>query len=292
MGSIGETLRAARETKGVSLQQAEEDTKIRKRYLEALEDEDYDIIPGRVYAKGFLRNYADYLGLSPDEMLMEFKLLGSPVKEEFQKSDIDVSISRKRSNSRKDRRGYLVTVIIVLLAIFTLVVYSFVSQKAPQNNITNNEKPSVSDKTYNPDNDAANKPADKAPDLPDNTAGQVYNNPAAPGNNSQVPPQVPSGQNSRPVNLTLKGKSQVCWVKVIVDGSVKFTGDLNPGAVQTYSGNKVEVTLGNAGAVEVIKNGQNLGVLGPLGDVVTKIFVPDTAVGTAPTGGSTVQPAN
>jgi len=284
MGSIGETLRAARETKGVSLQQAEEDTKIRKRYLEALEDEDYDIIPGRVYAKGFLRNYADYLGLNPDEMLMEFKLLGSPVKEDFQKTDIDIALSRKRSNSRKDRRGYLVTVIIVLLAIFTLAVYSFVSKKAAQDNITNNNKPTVSGNTYTPDNNAANKPVDKAPNLPDSTAGQVYNNPATPGNGVQVPAGGPSGENTSPVNMVLNGKTQVCWVQVKVDGVVKFTGNLNPGATQTYSGNKVEITLGNAGAVEVIKNGQNLGALGPLGKVVTQIFVPDIASGTTPPG--------
>ncbi len=66
---VGETLQAARERKGVDLYRAERDTKIRLRYLSALEDGDYDELPAPVYVKGFLRNYAIYLGLDPEELL-------------------------------------------------------------------------------------------------------------------------------------------------------------------------------------------------------------------------------
>jgi cytoskeletal protein RodZ len=66
---VGETLEAARERKGVDLYRAERDTKIRLRYLAALEDGDWDELPAPVYTKGFLRNYAIYLGLEPDEIL-------------------------------------------------------------------------------------------------------------------------------------------------------------------------------------------------------------------------------
>jgi cytoskeletal protein RodZ len=66
---IGETLQQARERKGVDLYRAERDTKIRLRYLSALEDGDYAELPAPVYTKGFLRNYAIYLGLEPDEIL-------------------------------------------------------------------------------------------------------------------------------------------------------------------------------------------------------------------------------
>jgi cytoskeletal protein RodZ len=66
---VGETLQAARERKGVDLYRAERDTKIRMRYLAALEDSDWDELPAPVYTKGFLRNYAIYLGLEPDEIL-------------------------------------------------------------------------------------------------------------------------------------------------------------------------------------------------------------------------------
>src|SRR3989304_156994 len=63
---------AARERKGVDLFRAERDTKIRARYLAALERGDYRELPGAVYTKGFLRNYALYLGLDPDDVLNQF----------------------------------------------------------------------------------------------------------------------------------------------------------------------------------------------------------------------------
>jgi cytoskeletal protein RodZ len=66
---VGETLQLARERKGVDLYRAERDTKIRLRYLAALEDGDWNELPAPVYTKGFLRNYAIYLGLEPDEIL-------------------------------------------------------------------------------------------------------------------------------------------------------------------------------------------------------------------------------
>ncbi len=67
--SLPERLLAAREHKGVDLYRAERDTKIRARYLAALERGDYRELPGAVYTKGFLRNYALYLGLDPEDIL-------------------------------------------------------------------------------------------------------------------------------------------------------------------------------------------------------------------------------
>jgi cytoskeletal protein RodZ len=71
--SVGEMLYAARERKGVDLYRAERDTKIRLKYLEAMEDGAYDELPPPVYTKGFLRNYALYLGLSPDEVITRWR---------------------------------------------------------------------------------------------------------------------------------------------------------------------------------------------------------------------------
>jgi cytoskeletal protein RodZ len=71
--SLPERLLAAREAKGVDLYRAERDTKIRARYLGALERGDYRELPGAVYTKGFLRNYALYLGLDPDEVLVQWR---------------------------------------------------------------------------------------------------------------------------------------------------------------------------------------------------------------------------
>jgi cytoskeletal protein RodZ len=70
---VGETLQQARERKGVDLYRAERDTKIRLRYLSALEDSAYEDLPPPVYTKGFIRNYAIYLGLDPDELLERWR---------------------------------------------------------------------------------------------------------------------------------------------------------------------------------------------------------------------------
>jgi hypothetical protein len=70
---LGEVLLAARERKGVDLFRAERDTKIRAKYLSALERSDFRELPGAVYTKGFLRNYAAYLGLDPDGIVEQWK---------------------------------------------------------------------------------------------------------------------------------------------------------------------------------------------------------------------------
>ncbi len=69
---IGERLIQAREERGLSLEDAERDTRISRRYLQALEDETFDIIPAPVYARGFLRSYTQYLGLDTARMLARF----------------------------------------------------------------------------------------------------------------------------------------------------------------------------------------------------------------------------
>jgi len=71
---LGEVLRTAREAKGVDLARVERDTKIRSRYLTALETGDYAELPGAVYTKGFLRNYGAYLGLDPEYLVDLYRL--------------------------------------------------------------------------------------------------------------------------------------------------------------------------------------------------------------------------
>src|SRR5436190_17024476 len=71
--ALAERLYAARERKGVDLYRAERDTKIRARYLGALERGEYRGLPGDVYTKGFLRHYALYLGLDPEDILAQWR---------------------------------------------------------------------------------------------------------------------------------------------------------------------------------------------------------------------------
>jgi cytoskeleton protein RodZ len=73
MTPIGEQLRTARERKGLSLERVADDTNIAKRYLTGLETEDFTVFPGDPYVIGFLRNYAEYLGLTSDDLVAAYK---------------------------------------------------------------------------------------------------------------------------------------------------------------------------------------------------------------------------
>jgi cytoskeleton protein RodZ len=72
MGELGTRLLRAREARGLTLEDAERDTRISRRYLQALESEQFELIPAPVYARGFLRSYSQYLRLDPGEMLTLF----------------------------------------------------------------------------------------------------------------------------------------------------------------------------------------------------------------------------
>ena len=68
MKDIGNFLRERREERGISLIEVEKDLKIRKKYLQALEEGNMDIIPGRTYIVGYLRNYSKYLGIDEENI--------------------------------------------------------------------------------------------------------------------------------------------------------------------------------------------------------------------------------
>src|SRR3954469_17913117 len=72
MFEIGSSLREARLRQGLDLPEVEQATKIRGKYLRALEDEQFDVLPAQTYVKGFLRNYAEYLGLDGQLYVDEF----------------------------------------------------------------------------------------------------------------------------------------------------------------------------------------------------------------------------
>jgi cytoskeleton protein RodZ len=72
MSPLGETLQKARQARGVTLDEVSQETRISRRYLEALENENFGLLPAPVYARGFLRIYARYLGLEPAELLPLF----------------------------------------------------------------------------------------------------------------------------------------------------------------------------------------------------------------------------
>ncbi len=113
MFEIGPALREARERRRLGLAQVEADTKIRARYIRALEDEDFAVLPGATYTKGFLRAYADYLGLDGQLFVDEFNS-----RHYDPRLDEDALIYRRpRSQPRRRQRRESNLVMIALAGI-------------------------------------------------------------------------------------------------------------------------------------------------------------------------------
>lgn len=122
MFEIGNTLREARVRRNISLQQAEEDTKIRVKYIQAMENEDFDVLPAGTYVKGFMRTYAEYLGLDYQVMIDEYnERFGSGDHREHiihqQRSPKSVKAEAPR---RKSQANYLLVAIIAVVIIAVL----------------------------------------------------------------------------------------------------------------------------------------------------------------------------
>ena len=73
MTDLGQLLKEARKEKGITLEQLEETTKIRRRYLEAIEEGDYHVLPGNFYVRAFIKSYAEAVGLDPNEVLRMYR---------------------------------------------------------------------------------------------------------------------------------------------------------------------------------------------------------------------------
>ncbi|HEY8871216.1 MAG TPA: helix-turn-helix domain-containing protein [Candidatus Limnocylindrales bacterium] len=123
--SLPERLLAARERKGVDLYRAERDTKIRARYLSALERGEYRELPGAVYTKGFLRNYAVYLGLDPDDVLLQWR------NERGERANPDPVLVVPRPISAP-QRGLTVSPSLVVGALMVMFIVGFGAYVAVQ----------------------------------------------------------------------------------------------------------------------------------------------------------------
>ena len=78
MASFGENLRRERELRGISLEEIAATTKIKVGFLEAIENDDLARLPGGIFARGFMRTYASYLGLDADQFISEYQPPPSP----------------------------------------------------------------------------------------------------------------------------------------------------------------------------------------------------------------------
>ena len=256
---LGNTLRDERERQKLSVNDIEQGTSIRALYIEAIENGEYDKLPGEVYTRGFIKNYAKFLGLDGDAFAKEFtaELHGAPpappVEEKpaaqpVESKPVVESKPAKKSSKvvgevRGENRGssgIMIVAAVVLIAALAGGAWAFLSGDG---------------------GDVASKPP--AQTQPAQT--QPAQTPVA---NANPAPQTPADV----VKVEAKFNNR-CWTLVTVDGAVVLEGVVEAGENLSWEGKEsVNLRLGDAGAVELTHNGKNLGVQGGAGDVVDKTF--------------------
>ena len=118
MFEIGNSLREARTRRGMEFAQAEQTTKIRGKYLRALEEERFDVLPSQTYVKGFLRTYADYLGLDGQLYVDEYNsrfVTGADWQPRAQRSS-------PRQKHERRLQANVVLIVLAAIALVTIVV--------------------------------------------------------------------------------------------------------------------------------------------------------------------------
>jgi len=124
MFELGSSLREARTRRGVGISQVEQATKIRGKYLRALEEEQFDVLPSQTYVKGFLRTYADYLGLDGQLYVDEYNSRFVSGEEWSPRS------ARRAATRQRERRLQTNVVLLALGAIVVLTVVVISAWKA------------------------------------------------------------------------------------------------------------------------------------------------------------------
>lgn len=120
--TVGETLAKTREKLNKSLVDVEKETKIRSKYLEALENNQFDVIPGEVYVKGFLLTYSSYLGLDSQNLLEEYKKSYQPPPARHEARTSPLSQPNTRSG-KLDYHFVTVALIIVIIAVIVFLLW-------------------------------------------------------------------------------------------------------------------------------------------------------------------------
>lgn len=242
--SFGAWLRRQREMREIDLREIADKTKISLRYLKAMEQDRFEVLPAPVFARGFLREYARYVGLNPDEVVNYY--LSAHAEEEDEEEDGAASSPSSRGTLSRGplTRGALVTVLVLLVV--AALVYFLVYQG------NRSEQQEAAPPPIAPPVDTA-RPAEPAAEPPA-------------GAGSRSAPE-PAPAPSAPLVVTLDFTEQ-CWVEARVDGGEQVSRLFVAGESLRLEGEERVVlqTLGNADGVEVQVNGRPLPVTaGPTG---------------------------
>jgi cytoskeleton protein RodZ len=237
--SIGEALRSAREAQGKSVEDAAAATRIRPSYLEALEQEHFEQLGGNVYAKGFLRSYARFLGVDPAPLLDAYRAQERPDAPLF--AHAPTAIRGVRASGRRGQTWLAVAIVCVSI----ILVVSLWSLLRPAPDPTNAQPP------------FAPEPATTA----------------VAGAGTSAPPTT-ARPVQRGVTVTLRYRA-ASWTRVTADGRALFEGTPGPAERRTFRAKRsIDLILGAPAAVSLTVNGKDLGVPDRSGAIWRHSFTP------------------
>jgi cytoskeleton protein RodZ len=297
---LGATLKAERDKKGLSLDEVASVTKLRKQMIDALENEAWGSLPPPVFVRGFIRTYAKVLGADEKNLLSLYERV-MPAKTE---PLLPVAVPRR------SRKGwYLISIFALVLlgiAFFLWQVYPSSSRET----LLHKKQAAVKSTPKNEEMLKAAEPS-KAEREKEVTSAQENTPPAAPvpsvDQNKEEPPNRETGlkdDQEKPQPAVAEAKNEpvpapeekedayvldavvveTTWVRISIDGGEPKEYLFNPGVRTQWKAKEgFALLVGNAGGIELELNGQKLGKLGNLGQVVRlrlpKGYTPTRSVG-------------
>jgi cytoskeletal protein RodZ len=297
---VGSRLQRQRELLGLSLDDVERHTHVKRHYLVALEAGDLEGLPSPVQGRGMLNNYATFLGLDPDPLLLSFaeglqlrlaarQALQAAPRPTVERRQIVLPPRLRRFISGDFLIGgglaFFLTVFMIwgAIRVFATVTRNDITPTAP----------SIAEvllATATPTATETPLPVTPtAPLPPQSLPTQVLATDAVTG--ALLSPQPVSG-----VQLYVNVR-QRAWMRVLVDGAVEFEGRVIPGSAYPFAGeSSVEIQTSNGAGLQLQYNGVDLGLMGNFGQVVSRIFslqgevTPTPTITTTPTATLPVTP--
>ena len=288
---IGERLQSARTARGLSLDDIEAATRIKRRYLDAIEREAWDELPAPAYARAFVAGYARQLGIPVAEIVGQYPSGGTAAGAEPRPVEVRITPGATPSRLRRILTAFAV-VFIAGAIVVTWVLVGQLRQFAatrPRPGVAAN--PSIGAPPAPSPGVLSAAPPVRAPGAAAAPGGQRENaatpGGAVPSTPGAVPAQVPADTIVIAAQATDRS-----WVRVVADGSVVFEGFVSAGEHEIWHGRQVSIRVGNASALDLSVNGQAIGRLGNPGDVVDRTFGSSpTGAPSAPAGGPAAPPA-
>ncbi len=266
MSELGDLLKKVRTDKGISLDDLQETTKIRKRYLEAIEEGNYKVLPGNFYVRAFIKTYAEAVGLDPDEVLHMYKSVIPPTVPE---PNIEPMRRKRRPPSSLDKLSKFASAVLMvafLLLIVGLIYYYFVLHYQPKEPVA--DQAPITDKLPLNTDDAS----DGAIATPTPTAG--WDEPVA------TPPAVSEEpvvtyiktvsridyyevENSDSVTIEVETIGDSCWMAIQKDNDsgeyVESNLTLHQGDSRSWTvDGSAYMNIGRGNAVEIKVNGKEI----------------------------------